>query len=259
MRIWRWPVILGAVLVVTAVGMRGAAPVEAQGLGCAVNPSEMAIDTEEQSAIDAINTLRAAGGASPLQVSSALGQSAAWKSVSMAATGYLSHDDNGRSWLQRIRECGYGATSTPTENIAMGVDTGQAVVQMWRSSAAHHRNLMDGSMRAVGLARARGAGGWFWTAVFGAAADGPTPERSTPAPAVSNAPVRSGGSAIVAAGQGDCLNVRAAPSKSATIVTCLADGATVRITDGPRTADGETWWLLDGLGWASGTWLRGQT
>ena len=60
----------------------------------------------------------------------------------------------------------------------------------------------------------------------------------------------------VNAGRGDCLNVRSAPSRAATVVACLPDAATVRITGASREADGLTWWPVEGIGWAAGEYLR---
>ncbi len=74
---------------------------------------------------------------------------------------------------------------------------------------------------------------------------------SAPAPAL-----RPGGRAIVDAGEGDCLNLRAAPGMAAPVLACLPSGARVTITDGPRTADGHTWWQVDGRGWAAADYLQ---
>ncbi len=56
---------------------------------------------------------------------------------------------------------------------------------------------------------------------------------------------------------GNNLNVRTAPTTSASIVTQLTTGAYVQILDGPVTADGHTWWKVQSLdynteptGWA---------
>ena len=245
------------------------APAEAQGAGCAVNPSELAIDAEEQSALGAINALRTASGLAALSFTPTLGQAAAHKSERMATTGSFSHDDPGRSWLQRVAECGYRASQVITENLAVGTDTGRATVQMWRESPGHHQNMMNPAIRAAGIARVRGAGGtWYWTADFGGALDGgtaPAPAAAVeaptasvaaaPAPAASATQLQVGGVATVNAGSGDCLNVRAGPSRAATINRCVADRTIVRVLAGPVAADGTNWWQLEGLGWSSGEYL----
>jgi hypothetical protein len=248
----------------------------AQAPGCAVSSNELAVDSEESSALELINSLRAENRAPALALSSTLGQAAAHKSSSMAVNGSLSHDDPGRSFAQRIRDCGYRATPNVAENIAAGVDSGRGVVQMWRESPAHHRIMLDPSMRALGISRVRGAGGWYWTANFGGMMDGgpeatagsapaPSPTASparaaspTPTPAAASQPAGSlqvGAAAIVATDDGDCLNILSGPGRAAPVITCLADGTPVRVVDGPMPADGVTWWQLDGLGWAAGEYL----
>lgn len=67
---------------------------------------------------------------------------------------------------------------------------------------------------------------------------------------------RTGAGVIVDAGEGDCLNLREAPSLSAPVLICLPSGARLTITGGPRQADGHVWWLLDGRGWAAAAYLR---
>lgn len=263
---------LAVVIVAMASWTLTITPAAAQAPACAVSPSEAAIDGEEQAALDLMNALRAERGLAPLAASATLAQAATWKSVSMAASGVMNHDDTGRTWTTRIAECGYRASAQVSENLAMGVATGREAVQMWVASPPHARNLFDPAMRAVGVARARGASGWYWTANYGAVGDGGAPDAARAAapiaPAIApvgaasptppNGPLRIGGTATVNAGRGDCLNVRAAPARSAVIVTCLADGARVRVIGGPIAADGVAWWQLDGPGWVSGEFLVGD-
>jgi uncharacterized protein YkwD len=248
------------------------APLSAQSAACPVNPAELAIDAEEQSALEAINSLRSANGLPSLVLSGSLTQASQHKSSLMAAGGGFGHDDPGRSWLQRIAECGYRASTNVTEVLAVGTETGRATVQMWRESGPHIRNLLDPTMRAVGIARVRGAWGWFWTANFAAVPDGPA--AGQPAPAVSasastSAPapgtslpstatlgaLQVGGGATVTTDDGDCLNVRSGPGRGATVITCLPYGTRVRIAAGPVVADGISWWRLESLGWAAGEYL----
>jgi hypothetical protein len=72
----------------------------------------------------------------------------------------------------------------------------------------------------------------------------------TPTPAAGLAP---GNKASVTASGG--INMRAQPSTSAKAVTKLGAGAIVTIKDGPKDADGYTWWQVDdgagNIGWAA--------
>ena len=180
----------------------------------------------------------------------------------MAATGVFSHDDSGRSFGQRFAECGYRTDAQISENLAWGTETGRATVQMWRESAGHHRNMLNPALRSAGIGRVRGSRGWYWTATFGsvpdAGAPGAPPQPAAPPSAATLSGAQSlqaGGLATVAAGRGDCLNVRAAPSRGAGALACLPDGTVVRIAAGPTSAEGMTWWQLEGMGWAAGEFL----
>ncbi len=53
----------------------------------------------------------------------------------------------------------------------------------------------------------------------------------------------------------DCLNFRVEASVAAEAVSCQIDGTSGRVQEGPVEADGQTWWLLEGLGWASSSFL----
>ena len=64
------------------------------------------------------------------------------------------------------------------------------------------------------------------------------------------------GSDAVVYGAGNCLRFREAPSLSAAVETCQIDGTKAEVVEGPREADGHTWWRLEGLGWASERFLR---
>lgn len=70
--------------------------------------------------------------------------------------------------------------------------------------------------------------------------------------------IATGTAVVVDAGANDCLNLRDAPAKSAAILTCIPSGARLSVTDGPRDADGHTWWQLEGRGWAVGDYLRSR-
>ncbi len=64
------------------------------------------------------------------------------------------------------------------------------------------------------------------------------------------------GSEAVVFGAGSCLNFRDAPDVLAEVQICSIDGTTGQVAEGPQDADGHTWWRLEGLGWASGEFLR---
>jgi Peptidase family M23 len=88
------------------------------------------------------------------------------------------------------------------------------------------------------------------------AADGVVPVASTSnAPTLVNAELSIGAAAVVD-GTSDCLRVHAQPDLSATTVGCAPDGTVVYVSDGPKEADGHTWWDLRTLGWTVADYLR---
>jgi hypothetical protein len=64
---------------------------------------------------------------------------------------------------------------------------------------------------------------------------------------------------VIGLGENDCLSVREQPSQTAPRTICVPDGTTAIVEEGPKEADGFTWWRIAGeglAGWAAGTWLR---
>lgn len=163
----------------TASGCGGARPRAAAVAGgrdtatlCVDEADGGRVDGEEQVAIDATNAYRAQLGLPTLRVLAALQRAARWKSEEMARQGVLAHDDGFRRWNERLLDCGYATNAAMAENIAAGYATGTEVVAGWRRSPGHNRNLTNGQMVAVGIARAQAtapgdAYGWYWTMELG--------------------------------------------------------------------------------------------
>ncbi len=53
----------------------------------------------------------------------------------------------------------------------------------------------------------------------------------------------------------DCLRFRPQPVVDLEPASCQIDGTSGKLVDGPVEADGLTWWRLEGLGWASDSFL----
>ena len=134
-----------------------------------------------------VNAHRATLGLAPLEVSPTLTASAVWKARHMTYYRYFTHDDPAppvdRTWRDRIRACGYAADSMG-ENIALGYETPEAVVEGWITSPDHAANIDNPAFRAtgVGVARAPTLDGYlFWVQDFGTTDDsGPPPDTSPP-------------------------------------------------------------------------------
>lgn len=149
------------------------------------------------------NAHRATLGLGPLAPSLSLTDAATWKAAHMAGYDYMAHDDPappvGRSWDQRIRDCGY--SSGAGENIAYGYRTPEAVFQGWLDSAGHRRNIENPSYKVIGVGAAASSDGTpYWAQVFGLrvqagdsadAAPAPTPPPSSAptAPSMPGSPV----------------------------------------------------------------------
>ena len=84
-------------------------------------------------------------------------------------------------------------------------------------------------------------------------ADTASPSVSAATP--GNATLSVGQAAIVQ-GTGDCLRVRAQVGLSSATNGCAPDGSVVFVSDGPKQADGYTWWYLRTLGWSVADYLR---
>ena len=91
----------------------------------------------------------------------------------MASTLKLSHTETSRdaanSW-DRINREGY-LWSRVAENIAAGQSTAREVVDAWLQSPGHCRNLMDGSVKEVGIGLTYTASGkyhYYWVTDFAA-------------------------------------------------------------------------------------------
>ena len=152
------------------------------GPNCTVNSD---IDSEERALLTLINNYRADRGVSTLAMSETLNRAAGWKSQHMASNGYLAHDDIGigRTFFDRLRDCGYDFNPSVAENIAAGNETAAATFAQWRKSAGHNANMLYPHYNAIGIGRAYDDAtpyGWYWTAEFGGVVDAAPPPASLP-------------------------------------------------------------------------------
>ncbi len=164
--------------------------------GCTIDAS---IDAEEQAFLQTINQYRQQNNRAPLKLSTTLNKAAAWKSGDMAAYNYVAHDDtpSGRTWVDRIRDCGYVYNAWIGENIAVGNWAAGPTFEQWRGSSGHNANMLGSNYTAIGIGRAYNANsthGWYWTTEFGSYSDGysaptppptATPRAPTPTPGPS--------------------------------------------------------------------------
>ncbi|MET9734434.1 sigma-70 family RNA polymerase sigma factor [Streptomyces sp. NPDC006458] len=114
-----------------------------------------------------VNTERAKAGCSPVAQNATLDTAAQRHSDDMAARGFFDHTNpDGQDPGDRITAAGY-TWSTYGENIARGQQTAAEVMQSWMNSPGHRANILNCSVEETGLGLHQGAGGPWWTQVFG--------------------------------------------------------------------------------------------
>ncbi|MFF8432094.1 sigma-70 family RNA polymerase sigma factor [Streptomyces sp. NPDC016566] len=115
-----------------------------------------------------VNKERAAAGCGPLTENAQLEKAAQAHSDDMAARNFFDHTNpDGADPGQRITAAGY-RWSTYGENIAMGQQTPQSVMDSWMNSPGHRANILNCSFKEIGVGVHKGSGGPWWTQDFGA-------------------------------------------------------------------------------------------
>jgi uncharacterized protein YkwD len=127
--------------------------------------------SEERALLGLINDYRRKSGAGNLTLQDQLGAAADHHSQDMANKNYFSHTlSNGDSPEKNIERFGYTNWSFVGENIAAGQETAKAVMDAWKSSPEHDKNMRDKNFTEIGIGRAYNKSskyGWYWTTTFG--------------------------------------------------------------------------------------------
>ncbi|MFJ8085896.1 sigma-70 family RNA polymerase sigma factor [Streptomyces sp. NPDC096205] len=117
--------------------------------------------------LELVNAERAKAGCSPVRQNATLDTAAQRHSDDMAARDFFDHTNpDGQDPGDRITAAGY-RWSTYGENIARGQQTAAEVMQSWMNSPGHRANILNCSFAETGLGVHQGAGGPWWTQVFG--------------------------------------------------------------------------------------------
>lgn len=158
------------------------------------------LDAEEQQFLALINEYRADNGAGPLALNNQLAAAAAWMSGDMAAKGYwpdpaycaqfgiFSHCDSlGRTYIERIVSFGNAPFTYLGENIAGNFGTAQSVLNAWQSSSGHNANMLNNYYNVIGIGRAYGRWGYYWTTDFGRLSTVVTPTHTPGSPTATPA------------------------------------------------------------------------
>ncbi|MFD5639526.1 sigma-70 family RNA polymerase sigma factor [Streptomyces sp. NPDC127077] len=115
-----------------------------------------------------VNKERATAGCGPLTEDPQLEDAAQAHSDDMAARDFFEHTNpDGADPGKRITAAGY-QWSTYGENIAMGQQTPESVMESWMNSPGHRANILNCSFKNIGVGVHKGSGGPWWTQDFGA-------------------------------------------------------------------------------------------
>lgn len=123
----------------------------------------------EERVVEQTNAERAKKGCAALRVDERLQEAARMHSADMVNSGYFSHTSpDGRDPGRRLADAGYSTDRGWAENIARGYPTAEAVMAGWMDSSGHRANILNCSMKAIGVGTARaGNGRIYWTQDFG--------------------------------------------------------------------------------------------
>jgi uncharacterized protein YkwD len=112
-----------------------------------------------------VNQERAAAGCGAVTADAALAGVARAHSADMRDRGFFDHTNpDGQDPFDRAAAAGLSARA---ENIARGQADAAAVMESWMNSPGHRRNILDCDLTRLGVGVAEGAGGPWWTQLFG--------------------------------------------------------------------------------------------
>jgi uncharacterized protein YkwD len=114
-----------------------------------------------------VNAERATAGCAPLTADDRLAAVARAHSADMRDRHFFSHTNpDGLDPFARARAAGIDYARA--ENIAYGQPDAAAVMAAWMNSAGHRQNILNCQLHTLGVGVAQGAGGPWWTQLFGA-------------------------------------------------------------------------------------------
>ncbi len=118
-------------------------------------------------AAQAVNAFRRENGLGPLSDDPALQRAAQKQADAMASAGVMSHDVAG-GFSSRMQAAGIKAGAA-AENVAMGQRSLAEVMEDWKNSSGHRRNLLMASATRLGVAQRVGADKrLYWAMVLAA-------------------------------------------------------------------------------------------
>lgn len=100
----------------------------------------------------ATNNERTANGLRSLRLDMRLNESASAKCSDMDAKNYWNHADPSGVMPWHFIKDHYGYYSAAGENLALNIDTNEAVISKWMASPEHRKNILDTRFTDVGYA-----------------------------------------------------------------------------------------------------------
>jgi uncharacterized protein YkwD len=141
------------------------APAMAAPTPTAATEAQPAVSPMEKEVVDKANAARSAAGLPALKIDSTLMKAARQHSANMAKVGKLDHVLDGKGPQERLVDLGIKPTFTG-ENCAQGQLSGGDAFESWMSSPGHRGNILNPSFTHIGVGKADGADGPYWTQVF---------------------------------------------------------------------------------------------
>jgi uncharacterized protein YkwD len=129
-------------------------------------------DSRKAAVIELANAERAKAGCPALKADATLGRAAQRHSADMANHNFTGHTgSSGSTMVNRAEAAGYTGWRTLAENVAAGQRTAAGVVNAWMESPGHRANILNCSLRHIGIGYVKKPGtthSTYWTQDFGA-------------------------------------------------------------------------------------------
>lgn len=127
-------------------------------------PATSEVSAYEKKVLELTNQERAKAGVPALKLDVELSKVAREKSRDMQSKGYFDHNSpTYGSPFDMMKQFGISYT-TAGENIAMGQQSPEEVVQAWMNSEGHRKNIMNANFTHLGVGHV--ADGNYWTQMF---------------------------------------------------------------------------------------------
>lgn len=119
----------------------------------------------EREVVDQTNAARKEANLPPLSIDDTLMKAAKQHSENMAKQGKLDHVLDGKGPHERLVDLGLSSVATG-ENCAQGQATAADAMSTWMSSEGHRGNILNPEFTHIGVAKADGPNGPYWTQIF---------------------------------------------------------------------------------------------